>query len=162
MSLGLLLGGAIAVVGMLCNTSKQMHENHLITKKELAEIEAKSKAFEQFVKYHQNTIDRAYDLEKELLSIAKNNLESANMLMDKIVGLDENSKKIELFHTYICQIIEGSTAILLNNPKYFNETLFKNCEVSSIDFHHSTEIGKNCSSSQKDNLLSGQTLKALK
>ncbi len=153
MSLTILVGGAITVIGMMCKTAKQMHENHLITQKELAEIEAKSKAFEQYVKYHQNTVDKAYELEKELLGFANRNLEFAKSLMEKIMVLDERSKKIEMLHIEICRLIDANTAILLNNPKYFNETLFRNNKISSIDFHNSTDIGKNESPIQQENYL---------
>lgn len=133
-----LIGAGLAT---LCSTARDMYKDNLITKKELAEIEAKEKAFSKLIDHKSKIVDRAFDLEMEVLSCR-------GYIIDKIVYLTERFEKlndeikINAYFNLISSLIQQLNNLITQNPKYFTKEFIESNSVKMIDFHNNTQIGE--------------------
>lgn len=137
------LGGAILTgLGTLCSTARDMRSDGLISQKELAEIEAKSKAFEQFVNYNKNIVDKAFELEMKVLDFQKVLLDKILFLLEKVEKI-ENEDKLNIYYNQISSIQNTLNDSIKSDAKYFNGEMMNNSSVGMTDFHNKTQIGEN-------------------
>lgn len=160
---GALIGAGSFLIGKLISTGKEMYRDDLITKKELEEIKAKSKAFESLVNYNKHKLDLAYDLEIQFLDrvmeLLDNTYSLTEKLIDKVDALDDNSPKIHFYIETVKNIQERAMQLLgtLNSDegKYYNSISIRDASVSMIDFHNETAIGsRDTQEKNRDDLIS--------
>ncbi|MFA7074439.1 MAG: hypothetical protein WC234_04540 [Endomicrobiaceae bacterium] len=138
----LIIGGAVLIGTMLCKTARGMHADSLISKKELKEIEAKVKAFEQYIGLMKHTIDKAFKLETAVLENAKYQQNIAFQLLEKINEINDE-KKLNFYFEQITCFVTNSMAIIMMEPKYFTKDLIEKINLTVPDFHYNSEIGLN-------------------
>jgi len=165
--IGLLVTAAVGIVGTLCSTARDMYSDNLISKKELAEIEAKSKAFTAVVEYETNKVNNAFELELKEIELRDKYIGD---FLDKIIFLIEKLDTVEegtrftLYYNQISTLQDSLNELITSDPKYFTNELIEKSKVQMIDTHHQTQIGvssTNYSSSDLSNsqLLSGSEVK---
>ncbi|MGL4867876.1 MAG: hypothetical protein ACRC4S_04350 [Cetobacterium sp.] len=164
--MSLMIGGLVVisyVIGKLASTGKEMYRDNLISEKELQEIRAKSKAFEQVVEHYKNKLDKAYNLEVLFLENTKNLIETTNKQIDLCLNivekLDDNSPKIEFYMKSVLELQSGVRDMMKelsrSEGKYFNDNTLKSTNIGILDFHNETNIGtREKEESREDSFMS--------
>ncbi|MGL6168243.1 MAG: hypothetical protein ACRC0Y_08150, partial [Fusobacteriaceae bacterium] len=133
--IGSLIGAGIgALVGKLASTGKEMYRDNLISQKEMEEIKAKSKAFEQLINHYKDRLDKAYNLEVLFLEKTSFLIETTNKQISDCLStvgkLDDNSPKLEFYMKSFLELQNGvrelTRVLHSSEAKYFNNGLLKN------------------------------------
>jgi len=148
----IIAGGAVltTIVSTVCSTARDMHADRLITQKELAEIEAKSKAFSKILSLKSNQIDKAFRLELELIKLAEEYLKIIQDMSDKIMSIQDNSPKIQIYDQKISCFLNSIDAFVRGDSKYFKELDLKSFENGMIEYDSPTQIGTGSTNYKKD------------
>lgn len=139
--LGFLVAAAVGVVGVMCSTARDMHSDHLISKKELAEIEAKSNAFTELIGFYKNSVDKAYELEMKAMELQEIYLNVIGIWLERIEKIEDKTK-LEMYHCSIMEV-QGRLKYLVEKPsEFFTEEMIDKNTPQLADFHNTTQIGE--------------------
>lgn len=137
---------AIGTVSIL-NVFRDMRRDGLVSKKELAEIEAKSKAFSESIRLVSKAVDKTYDLEKVALENKRFLIEQLGLVLERAADMSVETpaeeKKLERYLQQTTIIMEGIT----QGPQYFNSSMLEKMSIVFPEFNQSTEIGNTSSDS---------------
>ncbi|HQB08550.1 MAG TPA: hypothetical protein PLW37_01670 [bacterium] len=144
-------GGILTtIVSTVCSTARDMNADRLITNKELAEIEAKSKAFSEMISLKGDQIDKSFRLEMEIIGLAKEYLKMIQNMSDKIMILPDNSPKIHTYDQQISCFLNSIDALVRGDAKYFKDLDFGSFDNGRIEFNNPTKIGTSSTNYRKD------------
>jgi len=146
-------GGGIIIgaISKICGTARDMAADRLITEKELAEIEAKSKAFKQMIEFQQNTIDKLFELELASIDFAKKYFQLIDKLTDRILEIPDNSPKLLIYSNAIDKNLESLNAFIQGDAKYFNQLNISNNNIQLTNFDNPTQVGYNSTNYDGEN-----------
>lgn len=152
---GALISAGTYLIGKAMSTGKEMNRDNLITQKEMEEIKAKSKAFHELIEYSKYKLDKAYNLEMEMINFHKQSLELAHYNIQNCLKAvekleDTNLNKLEYYRDALSRAYEDLRNLRIKNLDYFNEKLLENNKIGMVDFHNSTEIGTRESKKDKE------------
>lgn len=139
--LGFIVAAAVGVVGAVCSTARDMHSDHLISKKELAEIEAKSNAFKELIGYYSNSVDKAYELEMKAFELQETYLKTIGIWLERVEKIEDRTK-LEIYHSNILALQGNLKYLVEEPPKYFNIEMLEVNTPQLTDFHNKTQIGE--------------------
>ncbi|GEM_PF-5870269 len=135
-----ILGFAAGMITTVCSTARDMYKDNLISKKELAEIEAKSKAFKEIMGLKKHTLGCAFKLEMRWLDHKDKLLDNITALLDKF-DKSRNERHLEFYAGRIKQMQDTYSLLLTEDPKYFHDRLLEQNGHELIEFHNDTQIG---------------------
>lgn len=148
--LGIAIAATVGVIaGKLCSTARDMNSDGLITRKELAEIEAKSKAFSEYIEYNKTKLKISYDYQIEILNYKKDLVDNLKLLSIKLLEIDDKSPKLQIFSESIFGIREE----IKEMNQYLNVDFLETTQIQMTDFHNSTEIGGKTTNYKSDSTL---------
>ena len=132
----------VDVVDGILDTLRGIESDKLIQEKELAEIEATVSTYADYTKFHQDTLNKSYDLEKKELELIQLITGKIVILLEKIENIDTDNSKFKSYIEIINRYQKILEKIVDNSGKYFNEKIIEANKIDIPDFIRYTEIGK--------------------
>jgi hypothetical protein len=113
----------IDVVDGILDTLRDVEADKLTQEKELAEIEATVNTYADYTKFHQDTLNKSYDLEKKELELIQLITGKIVILLEKIENIDTDNSKFKSYIEIINRYQKILEKIVDNSGKYFNEKI---------------------------------------
>ncbi|MDD3051476.1 MAG: hypothetical protein PHR06_10065 [Candidatus Cloacimonetes bacterium] len=138
---GMIITGVLTAIGIVASTARGMHADNLISEKELREIEARSKAFTEFINFKRYHLEREYELRIFMITSLQEQFRDIMSLFDKIMLIDDNSPKLEILDRKLNVVLEYYKNFMQITSDQIKNNDFHISEINNFNFDKLTEIG---------------------